>query len=391
MQPLRRSIGWLTLALLVGCARAPIAATSNPPTATDKPARSGTPTPAIPSPVVTFAPTLMHPGTTTPARPPESADETPPTGLIVFEGYDGSGWGIYSIGLDGTSLTRLTAESISATSPTLSLDGQWIAYRDVTDVTSLDTHLYVMHANGTNPRRITQLPGNKIRPRVSADGSLVVYEVNADVCLAHVDTLEDSCLTDDSDDDEAPVLSPDGRQILFISDRGESRAIYSVNSDGSNLTRLVDGFSLSPAFSRDGTRIVYVRTDEGGYREIHTMNPDGSADVRPTFDSQTGFRREDNPRFSPDGSKIVFTVRTAFDGDIWIMNADGSEQTQLTFGYVDDAFPMFCFGGRRIVYWSYGKEDPALYSMKLDGSEQRRLTFGLQVGLVFPGYTYDCN
>ena len=391
MQAQRWSAGCFIVALSVACTRAPVAATSSPPTATAKPALTGTPTPALPTPDATSSPTLVHPGTATPARPTESADETPPTGLIVFEGYDGSGWGIYSIGLDGTSLTRLTDESIGATSPTFSLDGQWIAYRDVTDATDLDTHLYVMQADGANPRLITLLPGNKIRPRISADGSLVVYEVDAEICLAHVDTREDSCLTDDPHDDEAPILRPDGQQILFTSDRGDSIAIYSVNSDGTNLTRLVDGFSQSPAFSRDGTRIVYVRTDEGGYREIHTMNPYGSADVRLTFDSQTGFRREDNPRFSPDGSKIMFTVRTAFDGDIWIMNADGSEQTQLTFGYVDDAFPMFCFGGRRIVYWSYGKEDPALYSMKLDGSEQTRLTFGLQVGLVFPGYTYDCN
>src|SRR3990172_4026087 len=390
MQAQRWSAGCFIVALSVACARAPIAATSSPPTATLKPALTGTPTPALPTPDATSSPTLVHPGTAPAAEPTESADDTPLSGMVVFEGHDGSGWGISSMGPDGTDSTRLTDDPIKATSPTLSQDGRWIAYRDYTNA-ALDTHLYVMQADGANPRLITRLPGNKIRLQISADGSLVVYEVDAEVCLAHVDTLEDSCLTDDSDDDEAPVLSPDGRQILFISDRGESRAIYSVNSDGTNLTRLVDGFSDYAAFNRDGTRIVYVRIDEGDYREIHTMNPDGSADVRLTFDRQTGFRREDHPRFSPDGSKIVFTVRSEFDGDIWIMNADGSEQTQLTSGYVDDAFPMFCFGGRRIVYWSYGKEDPALYSMKLDGAEQTRLTFGLQVGLVFPAPTYDCN
>lgn len=367
-----------------------MAETASLPTATHRPALTGTPTPAPATPDVTATPAGIRPGTATPKEPTETADVAPLSGLVVFEASDGSGGGIYSMGPDGTALTRLTPDSIGATSPAFSQDGRWIVYRDYTDA-GLDTHLYVMQADGANPRLITHLPGNKIRPRISADGSLVVYEVNAEVCLANADTGEDTCLTDDPDGDEAPVLSPDGRQILFISDRGESRAIYSVNSDGTNLTRLVDGFSDSPAFSRDGARIVYVRIDEGGYREIHTMNPDGNADVRLTFDTQTGSGREDHPRFSPDGSKIVFTVRTAFDGDIWIMNADGSGQTQLTSGYVDDAFPRFCFGGRRIVYWSYGNEDPALYSIKLDGSDQRRLTIGLRASLSFPNYTFDCN
>lgn len=390
MRTIRMRVGWLVLALVVGCIPAPIAATSSPPTPTRQSALTGTPTPVLPTPEATLPPTVVHPATATAREPTETADDTPLSGTVVFEVSHGSGGGIYSMGPDGADLTRLTPDSIGVTSPALSQDGKWIVYRDYTEG-GFDTHLYVMQADGANPRRITQLPGNKIRPRISADGALVVYEVDAEVCLADVETGTDTCLTDDTDDDEAPVISPDGRQILFISDRGESRAIYSVNSDGNNLTRLVEGFSDSPSYSRDGTRIVYVRIDEGDYREIHTMNSDGSGDVRLTFDAQAGYRREDSPRFSPDGSKIVFTVRSLSDGDIWIMNADGSEQTQLTFGHFDDAFPMFCFGGRRIVYWSYGNEDPALHSMKLDGSNQERLTLGLRAGLSFPGYTFDCN
>ena len=251
-----------------------------------------------------------------------------------------------------------------------------------------------MQATGSIPRRITQIPGNKIRPRISADGSLVVYEVEFEICLAHTDTLDDSCLTNDSFNDEAPILSPDGQQVLFTSDRGYSTAIYSMNIDGSDITRLTDGYSESPNFSRDGTRIVYVGREEGGYFEIHTMDPDGSADVRLTFDTPTDNRLEAEPVFSPDGSKIAFKVRSHAGGNIWIMNADGSGEAQLTFGNVAHAFPVFGPEGTRIIYLDDGETDsglydPALYIMKIDGSEQTRLTLDITVGILFSGYTFD--
>src|SRR5687767_9011029 len=90
------------------------------------------------------------------------------------------------------------------------------------------------------------------------------------------------------------------------------------------LHHLVPLVALSAAFvsgSGADERIVFV-SDRHGNDEIHTSAPDGS-DVRRLTST---LQNESDPAISPDGSRIAF----ARDQDIWVMNGDGSGQTQLT-------------------------------------------------------------
>jgi len=83
-------------------------------------------------------------------------------------------------------------------------------------------------------------------------------------------------------DNQFPHWSPDGRQIVFTSDRDGDPEIYVVNADGSDLRRLtsVPGRDAHPSFSRDGKRIVFQSPRDGGDTNVYVMNLDGSGQTR---------------------------------------------------------------------------------------------------------------
>lgn len=133
---------------------------------------------------------------------------------------------------------------------------------------------------------------------------------------------------DDTFDQSAhPALSPDGKRIAFVqkgisSDGSHSWHIYTVNTDGTDVTQLTfSGSNTSPDWSPDGTRILFY-SGAG----IFEMDADGS-NVRQLLSGSA-----ERPTWSPDGSHIAF-VRSKDDvRTLFVMNADGSNATALTSG-----------------------------------------------------------
>jgi WD40 repeat protein len=137
--------------------------------------------------------------------------------------------------------------------------------------------------------------------------------------------------------DLSPAWAPDGRRLAFRSDRDGNDEIYAMNADGTGLHRITDtlGISTAGGWSPDGTQIVVASSreqDSGGVSscgEIFTIDADGSQLVKLT----DGPARDCQSSWSPDGRHILFSSDRAHpggDSDLYVMNRDGSAITRLT-------------------------------------------------------------
>jgi TolB protein len=136
-----------------------------------------------------------------------------------------------------------------------------------------------------------------------------------------------------------PDFSPDGSEIVFAAQPAgaTARNIYVVPSDGGTPRQLTSvGNNVYPAFSPDGSKIVF-NSNRTGTSQMYVMNADGSGQTQLTFDPAPKDQVSD---WSPDGSKIAYLADThgisdvvnPSWGDIWVINADGSDQHPITSG-----------------------------------------------------------
>jgi Tol biopolymer transport system component len=134
------------------------------------------------------------------------------------------------------------------------------------------------------------------------------------------------------------------------------------------------------AFPGDNGRIAFESDRDGPDLDIWTINPDGSDPLNLTADSVA---EDFAAAWSPDGERIAFvrdpgTPDPPAEGEIWVMRADGSSQTQVTSNEVDDFDPAWSPSGHRIVFArdpdGNGPVDSELWVMRADGSGERQLT-----------------
>ncbi len=194
-------------------------------------------------------------------------------------------------------------------------------------------------------------------------------------------------------------LSPDGAQLVISDQTRGASTIYVLPAKGGTPRQVT---ARAPSYwhgwSPDGTTLAYC-AERGGNYDVYTI----AADATNSTDEKrltTAPGLDDGPDYSPDGRTIYFnSVRTGRMA-IWRMNADGSEQRQLSF---DDAygdwFPHPSPDGKWIVFLSYDKgveghpanKDVALRLMPAEGGEARVLArlFGGQGTLNVPSWSPD--
>jgi Tol biopolymer transport system component len=156
--------------------------------------------------------------------------------------------------------------------------------------------------------------------------------------------------------------SPDGKKIAFMRD---TRAIYVVNADGSGQRRLRSKTFDGPVWSPDGRKIAFTARGPGKGSDVYVMNADGGDERNLTRTPGNDLR----PAWSPDGRRIAFVRGRGSNFEIYVMNADGSGTRRLAHGR--DWELDWSSDGRKIAFAGPGAE---IYVVNADGSGLQRLT-----------------
>jgi Tol biopolymer transport system component len=260
---------------------------------------------------------------------------------IVFNSSREGGTDIFVMASDGSRPTNLTPVHTLPINgepyPSWSPDATEIAYAG-------DSGVNILNTADMSVRRISS-PGPVGLCDWSPDGTRIVHDSfldcpdNAciDIYVVNAGGMNPVNLTPGPDWGFDPAWSPDGSQIAFI----REYEVWVMEADGSNPARLTDPRAslptaylwnpYEPAWSPDGSRIAFVGPGEQAATAIWVMDSDGSNLTRLT-DDLLGYQAW-RPSWSPDGSRIVYWAFYPDDGycyQVSVMEADGSNPTNIT-------------------------------------------------------------
>jgi TolB protein len=203
-----------------------------------------------------------------------------------------------------------------------------------------NTDIYSLLPNGHGLRRLTSDPDFEACAAYSADGQHIAYcrapsaSSPAGIWVMNQNGTGQHLIVSSDAAGRAgfPDFAPDGTKLAFIcTPPGDTTApdICTSDADGANLTRLTasPGLDLYPAWSPDGSKIVF-ESNRTGTMQVWVMNGDGSDQTQLTFDAVP---KDQVPDWSPDGSRIAYTADTnPPGGQIMVMNQNGSNQHAIT-------------------------------------------------------------
>ena len=221
--------------------------------------------------------------------------------------------------------------------------------------------IFVMNADGTGVGQLTDHPFSVQQPILSngdydpvwsPDGTKIAFERISDSCcwsaifVMNADGTGIQQLTNNDSYDSMPVWSPDGTKIAFARGKG----IFVVNADGTGIQQLTDprrpkshDRDSDPVWSPDGTKMAFEGFRDStfgpwgpyGDTQIFVMNADGTG-IQQLTDNEYS---NDDPVWSPDGTKIAFNGLPDGHLEMFVMNADGSNVIALGPG------TLFSWGG----------------------------------------------
>lgn len=283
-----------------------------------------------------------------------------------------------------------------------SFDGKQLIFQSKRDGNKCD-RIYSMNIDGTAARQVSNGEGRTTCAYYFKGGKRVVYAsthsggkdcppepdrsqgyvwpVYADYELytSKPDGTDIKRLTNVPGYDAEATVSPNGKKIVFTSERDGDLELYSMDIDGKNVKRLTDeiGYDGGAFFSPDSKMIVYRRSAQTTpeqikrYKdllaqhlvvptvfEIWVMNADGTNKRQVTKLESASFA----PFFTPDGKRIIFCTnyfdperanrRRQPNFDLGLINLDGTGIERVTFNETFDGFPMFSPDGKKLVFAS---------------------------------------
>ena len=261
---------------------------------------------------------------------------SPDSSQIVSAGYGSDNeWGVYVVDIDGGKPLKIFGNigGGNVGNPDYAV---WSP--DGTNIlVPVGGKIYTVNHDGSNPIILDKCFWYNIS--YFPDGGKILYYDDDFISVINKDGTNKKHLvkTDENMNDDEPKLSSDGSKILYSE---PSKAIYTINSDGTNIFAVTSGnYYKSIYWSPNSNKILFWdAVDEAWF----TINSDGMSLIK------IADKSKHNPNFSPDGEKIVFW---GYEGDypyLYIINSDGSKTIKLS--EANGYNPQWSIDGSKIIF-----------------------------------------
>ena len=333
----------------------------------------------------------------------ESLNISPDEKRVAYTTLDGETWSIWTKELTTAAPKKLFSTNSEIKNTVFHTDNQRIFYSALVDDTF---QIFVTDINAAPPKQITFAERDCFVLGVAPDGTKILYgsaKEESDIWGVNLKDTKEFTVASDIDSELWASVSPDGKTIAYqsVKNLGQGNNLFNgnilskkLNSDEQPTEIAVK--SALPVWSPDGTTVAYTHTENNKYQILTISAVEGGrkhlvteSAIRFSY-SILPYNRLQTSDFSwsPDGSKIAYIANKNGQRNIWIVKADGSNETQLTSNSDSKLYfycPLWSADGKRIAFSSKtgNSSKKPTYSIWLIDTETKNLRLMTQQRTFF--------